>query len=92
MRLWEDQKIVDALKHILEDYDYLEYDEVASKRTNGLRVEVTRLDADRDFSVTGHICRALEQAIGRRFFVPGVVTHGSQNWEKEWTFFTVREQ
>ena len=92
MRLWEDQEIVDALKHILEDYDYLEYDEEASRRTNGLRVKVSRLDTDRDFSVTGHICRSLEQVTGRLFFVPGVVTHGSQNWETEWTFFTVRER
>ena len=91
IRLCEDQEIVDALKHILENYDYLEYDEEASERTNGLRVKVTRLEADRDFSVTGHICRALEQSTGRRFFVPGVVTHGSQNWEEEWTFFTVHE-
>ena len=91
MRLWEDQEIVDALKHILENYDYLEYDEAISKRTNGLGVKVTRLDADRDFSVTGYICRALEQTTGRRFFVSGVVIHSSQDWEKDWTFFTVRE-
>ena len=91
VRLWEDQEIVDPLKRILENYDYLEYDEASSKRTNGLRVKVTCLDADRDFSVTRHICRALEQATGRPFFVPGAVTHGSQNWEKEWTFFTVHE-
>ena len=92
MQLWEDdQEIVEALKHILEDYDYLEYDEEASRRSYGLRVKVTRLDADRDFSVTGHICRALGQATGRRFFVPGVVTHESQNWETAWRFFTIRE-
>ena len=90
--LWEDQEIVDALKRILEDYNYLEYDEEASRRTTELRVKVTRLDADRDFSVTGRICRALEQDTRKSFFVPGVVTHGSQNWEKEWTFFTVRER
>lgn len=81
--------IVDALKQILEDYDYLEYDEATSKRINALRVKVTRLNADRDFSVTGHICRALEQVTGKRFFVPGVVN--SQNRETEWTFFTLHE-
>ena len=58
---------MDALKHILEDYCYLEYDEEASRRTNGLRVRVTRLDVDRDFSVTGHICSELGHATGRRF-------------------------
>ena len=29
---------------------------------------------------------------GRRFFVPSVVTTGSQNWNTEWTYFKVREQ
>ena len=92
MQLWEDdQEIVEALKHILEDYDYLEYDEEASRRSYGLRVKVTRFDVDRDFSVTGHICRALGHATGRRFFVPSVVTHGSQNWDTAWRFFTIRE-
>lgn len=83
--------VVGALQQILEDYDYLEYDEAASKHSKGLRVIVTDLKADRDFSVTNRICRALEQATGRRFFVPGVVTQGSQNWETEWTFFTVHK-
>ena len=93
MPLREDQEIVDALKQILKDYSYLEYDEVASRHTDGLRVKVTCLEEDRDFSVTGHICSALGRATGmqRSFFVPGVVTHGSQNWEKAWTFFIIRE-
>jgi hypothetical protein len=92
MQLWENQTIVDALKHILKDYDYLEYDETASKRVNALHVKVTRLNAKRNISVAGKICKVLEKATGRRFFVPSVVSHGSQNWITEWPWFNVREQ
>lgn len=92
MQLWEDQKVVHALKHILKDYDYLEYDEAASKRINALKVKVTRLDADRDISAAGDICSALQKETGRRFFVPSVVTQGSQSWITEWTYFNVRER
>lgn len=94
MQLWEDQTIVHALKHALKSYDYLEYDEEASKRINGLKVKVKRdqLSAKRDISVAGRICRVLEKETGRRFFVPSVVTHGGQNWNTDWTYFNVREQ
>ncbi len=94
MQLWEDQAIVHALKHALQNYDYLEYDEAASKHINALKVKVKadHLNAKRDFSVAGNICKILEKETGRRFFVPGVVTHGSQNWATEWTWFNVREQ
>ena len=92
MQLWKDQTVVEALNKILEDYDYLEYDEAASKRINALKVKVTRSDVKRDISVAGRICRALEKETGRRFFVPSVVTHGAQNWAKVWTYFNVREQ
>ena len=93
MPLRDDQEIVDALRQILEEYPYLEYDEALSQHTDGLRVKVTRFNAERDFSVTGHICRALGRSTGmqRRFFVQGVVTSESQDWETEWTFFTIRE-
>ena len=91
MQLWEDQTIVHALKHALKNYDYLEYDEAGSKHINALKVKVTRLDAKRDISVAGNICRVLEKETGRRFFVPSVATIGSQNWAKGWTYFNVRE-
>ncbi len=42
MQLWEDQKVVHALEHILERYEYLEYDEEASKRINALKVKVKK--------------------------------------------------
>ena len=92
MQLWEDKKIVQALKHILEGYDYLEYDEAASKRINALKVKVTRLEAKRDISVASDICKSLNKKTGRRFFVPSVVTQGSQSWITGWTYFNVREQ
>ena len=92
MQLREDPEIVDALKEILENYDYLEYDDEASRRTNGLRVKVTRLDVDRDFSVTDHISRALGNATGRRFFAPSSATIGTQNWVKDWAYFIIHER
>ena len=64
MQLWEDQKVVQALEHILKGYDYLEYDKEASKRLNALKVKVkgTHLNAKRDISVAGNICSALPDA------------------------------
>ena len=93
MQLWEDQRIVHALKHALKSYDYLEYDEAGSKHINALKVRVKpdHLSAKRDISVAGGICRVLEKETGRRFFVPSVVMPGSQNWAKGWTYFNVRE-
>ena len=93
MQLWEDQAVVHALEHALKSYDYLEYDEAGSKHINALKVRVKadHLNADRDISVAGKVCRALEKETGRRFFVPSVVTHGAQNWVKAWTYFNVRE-
>ena len=100
MQLWEDQEIVDVLKHILKDYDYLEYDEAVSRHINGLQVKVTRLDADRDISVASNICQALGQATERYFrpptfntlHPPTFNTHGYQNLNKKWTSFNLHEQ
>lgn len=93
MQLWQDQKVVHALECILEGYDYLEYDEGASKRINALKVRVkkARLNTKRDISVAGNICSALQRETGRRFFVPSVVTQGGQNWNTDWQYFNVRE-
>ena len=69
MQLWEDQAVVHALEHALKSYDYLEYDEAGSKHINALKVRVKadHLNADRDISVAGKVCRALEKETGRRF-------------------------
>ena len=68
MKLSEDRKTVDALKQILTDYDYLEYDEVRSKRTRHLHVHVSYSDINHDISgVIGHICRRLKKETGREY-------------------------
>lgn len=86
MKLSEDQEVVEALKFILEDYNYLEYDEVGSRNENYLKVKVTHRDAERDRSVVLRIIRALEKATNRRFRdTPTLYPH-----HKGWMFFTIR--
>ena len=65
------QDPVSALNLILESYDYLEYDEKASKGIVKLRVKVkeTCLEAERDIAVMFHIENELELATGR-FYIP----------------------
>ncbi len=48
MRLSEDHRIVNSLKQILDDYNYLEYDDKRPKRDNdfnGLHIIVTNLQS-----------------------------------------------
>lgn len=95
MQLWQDQTIVDALQDILANYPYLEYDKTgsASSLSDVLKVKVKAscLTTERDISVAGSICRALERETGKKFFAPCVVTNGSQNWITDWTWFNIRE-
>ena len=97
MQLWEDQEIVDALKQILEEYCYLEYDEAASDSIVKLRVRVkeTCLEAERDISVMHHIKHELEGATGR-YYVPIInPVSGSPSQEirdRGWTYFTLHEK
>ena len=87
---------VSALKFILEDYDYLEYDERNSEDIVKLRVKVkeTFLETERDSVVMHHIKNQLEQATGR-FYVPILnPVSGSPSQEildKRWTYFTLHE-
>ena len=92
MQLWEDQKVVTALKQVLTNYDYLEYDETVSKRIGGLNIKVTRLDADRDISAALNICKTLGQVTGKHFSAPSFNTHGHEDLYKKWTSFTLHEQ
>ena len=93
MKLSECKESVNALKSILEDYDYLEYDEKGSITDNTLRVRVRLLDAKRDFSVARTIVKKLEISTGRCFYLPNPVTPGgSTDRDKEWTFFIIRER
>ena len=94
MRLSENQKIVEDLKHILKDYDYLEYDEARPNRDarfEGLSITVTS-DVDRDIQVITDICHRLEAVTRRKYFFSyGGSYTGSDNLEEVWSFFTLRE-
>lgn len=59
MDLSENQKIVNALKQILEYYDYLEYDENLSTGTNRLCIKVSHPDANCYLGVIENICAQL---------------------------------
>ena len=93
MQLSENPKIVQTLKRILKEYDYLEYDERRSKG-DVLYVKVTNPNTERDFEVCGKILRKLEKFTNLSFFVPGpgpgsVYSEGA-DWTKAWTYFTLR--
>ena len=93
MKLSGNPKIVETLKRILKDYDYLEYDENRSKG-DVLYVKVTAPDTERDFDICGNIRNKLEKSTNLSFFVPGpgpgsVYSKGA-DWAKAWTYFTLR--
>ena len=94
MRLSENPKIVINLKQILQDYDYLEYDEARpnrDKQFEGLSIRVTS-NAERDVQVIVNICHKLEKTTGRTyFFTYGGNYRGGDNLEEVWSFFTLRE-
>ena len=87
-------RAVEDLKQILEDYDYLEYDEARpnrDKRFEGLSIKVTS-DADRDVQIITDICRRLEAATRRNYFFSyGGSYTGADNLEAVWSFFTLSE-
>ena len=91
MLLSENQAAVDALKKILEDYGYLEYDEEYSRNQDFLRVKVTNPKTDRDISDAHDISRKLGQVTGRYFLNPASVGSGPRNPETDWTYFNIRE-
>ena len=92
MQLWEDRKVVNALKQVLTSYEKLEYDETVSKRIGGLNIKVTHFDADRDNSVALNICKTLGQITGKHFSMPSFNIHGHQDLNKKWTSVTLHEQ
>ena len=91
MLLSEDQAVVDALKKILEGYEYLEYDEESSKNRDFLRVKVTDPTADRDISVAARISRELGRVTGRDFLNPTSVGSGTRNPDTDWGGFNIHE-
>ena len=91
MLLSENQAVVDALKKILEDYEYLEYDEEYSRNRDLLRVKVTDPNADRDISDAHDISRKLGQVTGRYFRSPGSAGSAPRNPDTDWEGFNIRE-
>ncbi len=93
---WMGEPVI-ALNFILQDYDYLEYDERNSEGIHKLRVKVkeTHLDVERDSAVMHYIKHQLEQATGR-FYVPILnPISGSPSQEildKKWIYFTLHEK
>ena len=82
MLLSENQEIVDALKFILENHCYLEYDEKSSKDQDYLKVRVDSSYVTRKSSFACTICLELEKATDKRFHVV--------NNSKTFPYFNVR--
>ena len=86
---------INALNRILENYDYLEYDESNSEGIVKLRVKVkeTCLEAERDSEVMHQIKNELESATGR-FYVPihpVLRSLSDEVWGRKWKYFTLHE-
>ena len=88
-------RTVEDLKQILEDYDYLEYDEARpnrDKKFEGLAIRVTS-NAKRNVQVIVDICHRLEKTTGRTYFFSyGGNYTGKDNLDEVWSFFTLREK
>lgn len=97
MKLSEDQVVVDALKNILQnDYPYLlEYDEVHSSGENYLVIKKVGEDRAKgiDSAIFWNIIKKLENATGKWFTPPGMITTGIQSDpDKDWGHFVIRER
>lgn len=72
MELWQDKKVVNALKRSLENYDYLEYDEASSQRFGcPLRIKVIKPSSENISSIIETIRQKLNEETGRSFTVIG---------------------
>lgn len=101
MRLSENQQIVESLNQILEDYDFLKYDEARPRRDrnfDGLHIKVippTECNVqvtERSVQTIEDICRRLEETTNRHyFFIYGGNSSAGDNLDEVWTFFTLRE-
>ena len=93
MKLSENQNVINALKHILEDYEYLEYDEKESSNMNHLVVKVTDINAVRDSGDAKWIVEKLTGTTGLEFnpvVFPNV--KAGLNPNTGWTRFNIREK
>ena len=84
MKLAEDLQVVEALKQILEDYDYLEYDKTWPY-LDELHVKVTDSKANRNHRVVIGIRDKLEDVTNRKFSSPRLSNNDDLN--EEWTEF-----
>lgn len=72
MELWQDKEVVNALKRILENYDYLQYDEAGSQRSGcPLRVKVIKPSSENISSIIETIRQQLNEETGRSFTMIG---------------------
>ena len=76
MKLWQDKKVVNALKRILENYDYLEYDEASSQRSRcSLRVKIIKPSSENISSTIESTIEKIRQTLneetGRSFNMIG---------------------
>ena len=72
MKLWENKKVVNALKRILANYDCLKYDEAGSQRSGcPLRVQVIKPSSENISSIIETIRQKLNEETGRRFNMIG---------------------
>lgn len=78
MKLSENSKIIETLKRVLKDYDYLKYDE---NRSNGdvLSVKVTASNTAHDFECYENIRKELEKTTNQSFFIPDS-TYSEENY------------
>ena len=89
MKLSENPKIVQTLKRILKEYDYLEYDE---NRSNGdvLSIQVTASDKERVFKICENVRDKLEKSTNLSFYVPGNAYTEGNDCVKARNYFTLR--
>ena len=88
-------KVVDTLKRILDDYDYLEYKESKSKNEDFLHVEVIREKPDSAEIDKKCIKKDLELVTGIYFSFSGPVgpfVSGVGDLNKNWSSFRIRER
>ena len=82
---------VEDLKQILQDYDYLEYDDTLSN-LGLLQINVTFQDADRNVQVITDICHSLSEITCRTYsFTYGGNYTETDNLEEVWSYFTLEE-
>ncbi len=93
-KLWQDQTIVSALQHILEDFPNLEYDEAETKRpttdkdADTLKIKVTD-SRDIGSSVGSKIASELSKATGGNFTHPNPLNNPNPRSKRK--YITIME-